>query len=65
MGFLRNVVVARERRRLKREGASKQERFAVSPIMRNALAADRALMRRWEAEGLPRWRRVLRLMLTR
>ncbi|MGF1277650.1 hypothetical protein [Acetobacter pasteurianus] len=63
MNLARAIMIRRERKRQRREGASRREKLAVSPLLWDTLAADRQLQRTWKAEGVPFWKRLLRAFL--
>ncbi|GBQ29236.1 hypothetical protein AA0472_2933 [Acetobacter estunensis NRIC 0472] len=65
MGFLRDILIIRERKRLRREKAAVAKRLAVSPMFKNTFAADRVLADRMQSNGVPRWKRALMIFLLR
>ena len=65
MGFLRDILIIRERKRLRREKAPASKRLAVSPMFKNTFAADRVLADRMRSNGVPRWKRALMIFLLR
>jgi len=63
MNLARAILIARERRRQRQEGATRKEKCAVSPLFRDTLAADRQLQRAWKKDSVPAWKRVVRAFL--
>ncbi|ARW11910.1 MULTISPECIES: hypothetical protein [Acetobacter] len=63
MNLARAIMIRKERKRQRREGASRREKLSVFPLLWDTLAADRQLQRTWKAEGVPFWKRLLRAFL--
>ena len=59
MGFLRDILIIKKRKRLRREKAPVSKRLAVSPMFKDIFAADRILTDRMKSNGVPRWKRVI------